>query len=35
LELYLKLFLNNNHESITTQEEWSVYQKKFKSEFKG
>ena len=35
LELYLKLFLNNNHESITTQEEWSAYQKKFKSEFKG
>jgi thioredoxin-related protein len=35
LELYLKLFLNNSHESITTQEEWSAYQKEFKSEFKG
>jgi len=35
LELYLKLFLNNSHENITTQEEWGAYQKEFKSEFKG
>lgn len=35
LELYLKLFLNDSHENISTQEEWSDYQKNFKSEFKG
>jgi len=35
LELYLKLFSNDGHKNITTQEEWSAYQKNFKSEFKG
>ncbi len=35
LEMYLKLFLNNGHDNITTQEEWGAYQKEFKSEFKG
>jgi hypothetical protein len=33
--MYLKLFLNNGHDNITTQEEWGAYQKEFKSEFKG
>ena len=35
LELYLKLFLNDGHKKITTQEEWNAYQKGFQFEFKG
>lgn len=35
LELYLKLFLNNDHENINTQEQWNQYQKDFVSQFKG
>jgi len=35
LELYLKLFLNNDHERINTKEQWDLYQKDFVSEFKG
>lgn len=35
LELYLKLFLNNDHENINTQEQWDQYQKDFVSQFKG
>jgi len=35
LELYLKLFLNNDHEKINTKEQWDLYQKDFVSEFKG
>jgi thioredoxin-related protein len=35
LELYLKMFNNNDHENITTQEEFNTYYKAFKSEFKG
>lgn len=35
LELYLKLFVNNGHKTITNQEEWDIYQKEFKFEFKG
>ncbi len=35
LELYLKLFLDDTHKEITTQEDWDKYQKDFKSEFKG
>jgi len=35
LELYLKLFLNDGHNNITTQDAWDKYQKDFKFEFKG
>lgn len=35
LELYLKLFLNDDHEKINTQEQWDQYQKDFVSQFKG
>ncbi len=35
LELYLKLFLNNDHETINTQKQWDQYQKDFVSQFKG
>ena len=35
LELYLKLFLNDDYKKITTQEEWEKYQTEFKPEFKG
>ncbi|MGI9532096.1 thioredoxin family protein [Lutimonas sp.] len=35
LELYLKLFLNNDHQTINTQEQWDQYQKDFVSQFKG
>lgn len=35
LELYLKLFENNDHESINTKEDWEVYQQNFQSKFKG
>ncbi len=35
LELYLKLFLNDTHKVITTQEDWEQYQKDFINEFKG
>jgi len=34
LEIYLKLFESDEHKNISTQEEWSKYQKEFKSEFK-
>ncbi|MEN8124576.1 MAG: thioredoxin fold domain-containing protein [Bacteroidota bacterium] len=35
LELYLKMFLNDTHKEITTQEDWEKYQKDFVTEFKG
>jgi thioredoxin-related protein len=35
LELYLKLFFDDGHQNISTQEEWTDYQKQFKSAFKG
>ncbi len=35
LELYLKLFLDNGHEKITSKEAWEAYQKDFKFEFEG
>ena len=35
LELYLKMFSKNDHENITTQEEFNTYYKAFKAEFKG
>jgi len=35
LELYLKLFYNNDYQSINTQEQWNQYQKDFVSQFKG
>ena len=35
LEIYLKLFKDNGHEKIKTQEEWDQYQKDFKYEFGG
>ena len=35
LELYLKLFYNNDHEKITSQEDWDQYQKEFEFQFKG
>ncbi|UCE93697.1 MAG: thioredoxin fold domain-containing protein [Flavobacteriaceae bacterium] len=35
LELYLKLFYNDDHETISTQEQWNQYQKDFVSQFKG
>ncbi|MEL4456869.1 thioredoxin family protein [Lutimonas vermicola] len=35
LELYLKLFLNNDHEKINSQEQWNQYQKDFVSQFRG
>ena len=35
LELYLKLFYNNDHESISTKEQWNKYQKEFVAQFKG
>ena len=35
LELYLKLFLKDQHKGITSKEEWEKYQKDFKFEFKG
>ncbi len=35
LELYLKLFLNDGHKEITSQDQWDKYQKEFKFEFKG
>ena len=35
LELYLKLFYNDDHQSINTQEQWDDYQKDFVSQFKG
>lgn len=35
LELYLKLFLDNDHKNISTQEQWDAYQKDFEFEFKG
>ena len=35
LELYLKMFNQDDHKKITTQEEFNDYYKAFKSEFKG
>ncbi|GGZ78352.1 thioredoxin family protein [Algibacter mikhailovii] len=35
LELYLKMFNQNDHKNITTQEEFNEYYKAFTSEFKG
>ncbi len=35
LELYLKLFVNDTHNDITTKEAWDKYQQDFKYEFKG
>lgn len=35
LELYLKLFFNDDHQGIDTQEKWNQYQKDFVSQFKG
>ena len=35
LELYLKLFKNDDHQNISTQEQWDQYQKNFVSQFKG
>lgn len=35
LELYLKLFLNDDHQTINTQEQWDQYQKDFVAQFKG
>lgn len=35
LELYLKLFIKDDHQSINTQEQWNQYQKDFVSQFKG
>ncbi|MCF6223490.1 MAG: thioredoxin fold domain-containing protein [Flavobacteriaceae bacterium] len=35
LELYLKLFVNDTHNDITTKEAWDKYQNEFKFEFKG
>ncbi|MFV0564410.1 MAG: thioredoxin family protein [Flavobacteriaceae bacterium] len=35
LELYLKLFKENHHKDITTQEEFNTYHSNFKPEFKG
>jgi len=35
LELYLKLFNNDDHEGISTQEQWDAYQSEFVPQFKG
>ncbi len=35
LELYLKLFYNDDHEKISSQEDWDNYQKSFVFQFKG
>ena len=35
LELYLKMFSNNDHKNITTQDEFNTYYNAFKAEFKG
>jgi len=35
LELYLKLFFNDDHQSINTQDQWDQYQEDFVSQFKG
>lgn len=35
LEMYLKLFKNDDHKKIKTQEEFNTYYKAFKPEFKG
>ena len=35
LELYLKLFYNDDHEKISSQEDWDRYQKEFVFQFKG
>lgn len=35
LELYLKMFLNDKHKEMKTQEDFNAYHTKFKSQFKG
>lgn len=35
LELYLKLFYNDDHQKIGSQEDWDQYQKEFVFQFKG
>lgn len=35
LELYLKLFYNDDHEKISSQEDWDKYQEEFDFQFKG
>ncbi|WP_405292493.1 thioredoxin family protein [Algibacter sp. Ld11] len=35
LELYLKMFKNDDHKNIKTQDEFNAYYNAFKSEFKG
>ena len=35
LELYLKLFFNDDHQKISSQEDWDNYQKEFVFQFKG
>jgi thioredoxin-related protein len=35
LELYLKLFYNDDHKGISSQEQWDQYQKNFEFQFKG
>ena len=34
LELYLKLYKNDEHKNITTKEKFEAYNKNFKPEFK-
>lgn len=34
LELYLKLFYNNDHQNISSEEDWDKYQKEFQFQFK-
>lgn len=34
LELYLKLFYNNDHETISSEEDWDKYQEEFVFQFK-
>lgn len=34
LELYLKLFFNNDHETISSKEDWDKYQEEFVFQFK-
>lgn len=35
LELYLKLFLKDDHKKIESEEQWKAYQENFSFEFKG
>ncbi len=34
IEIYLKLFATDKYKEVTTKEQWEIYQKGFKSEFK-